>query len=667
MKYITRVLIIVSVACALVSCNEMLIPEGPKAGEVPVRLTFSMADKYIPTKSKVSGTENVVHTMQMVCFDANRQFLGLRDAEIKSHTTPFTPFFDKGVIVGTVPENTARIHFIANRKLDNPLSHNALTAETVVMNSAELSTIWNDENHQEICFWGFHGEDNASTMTAWLNPAEGTNNTVYLIRDRAKVELSYDDTGADVEVTKIEWLIHNGRERGYLAPAENMWTNDGYYGKSTKDDNVLISKAGIHEYTTCDRYSLWISATENDESNFDVAYQSTGTYTAKPQFLFDDDNADIDDIRVILRVTYMVAGSPTTVYHVLRLSNDQQVKYDIVRNNTYYIKCSNLRPDVAFYATLKDAIEGNEFVNAEVEVDRTIPDINNEEYTLQIKLPNEGTSIVLNTETDHTMDFVFRLANDVNEPGSTSADDFEVTWEKPQTFCETALPVTYNEITKQFTITATVKTGQLTRNLQDEWIVVKHKASKLTRYIHVYVIDQFRYLLNPTLKAVEGSTTDFVLSFRIPPMEHSLEPDDPDYAAEPIYPESLYPIDVKFTTNTLNAYGIEQDVTNYGLFGVSVESTSGLVSTANFEEDYDDPVSSTDTDKMTHWYFQQGGNFWDFWYTYSLKEYPTATDGVVNIYFKDVRDHIKYAAVTDVGLFMYVDYFGKNYSVPVTN
>ena len=39
---------------------------------------------------------------------------------------------------------------------------------------------------------------------------------------------------------------------------------------------------------------------------------------------------------------------------------------------------------------------------------------------------------------------------------------------------------------------------------------------------------------------------------------------------------------------------------------------------------------------------------------------------MVKIYFKDVRDHITYATVADVGLFLYVEYFGKNYSVPLS-
>jgi hypothetical protein len=667
MKYFFKILFIVGLAFGLSACSNILVPDVPETDEVPVLVTFSMADKALQTKSKVSGTENVVHTMQMVCFDANGQYLGIRNAEVTSKGASGT-FFDTGVISGTVPQGTARIHFIANRKLDVPLSHSNGTAESVVMNSMELSTLWNDQAHQEICYWGYHSEQNAAAMSTWLKPAEGTNNVVYLIRDRAKVELSYNATGADVPVTKIEWLIHNGRERGYLAPAETNWSNNGYYGNSTVEGHTseLISTAGIHEYKTSGRYKLYDENAEppiDDTNNFDVAYQSSGTYTAKPQFLFDDDNADIDNIKVILRVTYTVNNNSKIVYHVLRLNNDQQEKYDIVRNNTYYIKCSKLSPDVAFYETLKEAVEGTEFVNADVEVDRTIPDINNKDYTLQIKLPNEGTSIVLNTESSHTMDFVFREVSDLSNPGSTNPADFEVKWEKSQTFCDAGLPVTYNETTKQFTITATVLEGKLTENLQDEWIVVKHKATGLTRYIHVYVIDQFRYKLYPTLKKAGD---DYVLSFQLPPMEHSrfLEDGSPD-PTELIYPESLYPIDVKFTTNTLNAYGITQGTTNYGLFGVAVESTSGLVTVENFEAGYNSPVSSTSTDDIAHWYFQQGGKFWDYWYTYNLKTYPT--DGIVNIYFKDVRDHIKYAPVEDVGLFLYVEYFGKNYSIPVTN
>lgn len=660
MKYFSKILLIAFLVLGLTSCNEVLVPQGPAANEVPFKLTFSTADKVLQTKSMVSGTELTVHTMQLVCFDANGQYLGIRDAEVDSDGASGI-FFDTGVINGTVPQGTARVHFIANRKLSIPLSFSNGTAEEAVMKSLELSTAYNDADHQEICFWGYHKEASAEAMNAWLKPAAGTNNVVYMIRDRARVVLSYNPAGAEYQITKIEWLIHNGRDRGYVAPAKEFWGNDSYYDANSST-GLIISKAGINEYKTSGRYSLWTSATENEEDNFDVAYQSSGSYTKKDQFLFDDDNADVDDVKVILRVTYIVSGSPKTVYHVLRLNDDTQQKYDVVRNHTYYINTKLMSPDVAYYETLEDAVNGEEFVNADVEVDRAIPDINNDTYTLQIKLPNEGTSVVLNTEGTHNLDFVFRMVSDITVSGSTDPADFDIYWEKEQTFC-TDPTLSYIPAVKQFQIHTTVKAGQLTDELQDEWIVVEHKASGLKRYIHVYVIDQFRYVLNPTLK--RAGTSDFVLSFTLPPMEHSqFLPDGSPDPTELIYPESLYPIDVKFTTNTLNAYGTALNIYNYGLFGVSVESTANLFQAADFEPGFNSPRSTSNTAQMNRWYFQQANNYWDFWYTYNLKTYPE--NGVVNIYFKDVRNHIQYATVTDVGLFLYVEFFGKNYSVPVT-
>lgn len=674
MKYLSRLLFVTVAALGLAACNDgadFIGPNGAQPGDIPVSISFSFADKAKPTRSKVSGTENVVHTMQLVCFDANGLYLGIRNAGVTSNGAS-GQFFDTGVINGTVPQGTSRIHFIANRNLDVPLSHNVGTDEATVMNSMELSTLYNDEAHQEICYWGYHQEANAEAMSSWLKPAEGTHNTVYLIRDRAKVVFQYDPTGASVPVTKIEWLIHNGRERGYLAPAQTNWTNTGYYANSTVEGQTdkIVSVAGMHEYTGGNRYSLWVSETENDDAKFDVAYQQ-GSDTSLPQYLFDDDNANIDNVKVILKVTYTVGGSSETVYHVLRLNDNNGNLYDIVRNNTYYINAKLLTPDIGAYETLKEAIDGEEFINAETEIDRTIPDINNDQYTLQIKLPTETTSIVLNTEGPHQLDYVFRLISDVNTSGSTDPDDFEVKWEKSQTFCSESLPVSYIPATKQFQITANVIAGQLTSQLQDEWIVVKHKATGLTRYIHVFVIDQFRYRIEPKLTRV-GTTDDYVLHFQIPPMEHTKFKEDgsPD-PTELVYPESLYPIDVKFTTNTLNAYGITQGTTNYGLFGVSIEPTTPLTVSSNFETGYATPVSTFDTGSINQWYFQQATKPWDFWYTYQLKTCPGDLNGDGNvgdvyIYFKDIRDHIKYATVQNVGLFLYVEYFGKNYSVPLS-
>ena len=661
MKYISRILFTVGLVFGLTACTEDALetvgPKLPDNGDMSVNISFAMPDAEAQTRSKVSGTENRVHTMQMVCFDANGLYLGIRNAEIFDAATTGV---DTGKMKGTVPQGTSRIHFIANRKLTVPLNAIVGTPEAEVMASEELSTIWNDAAHQEVCYWGYHKEANASAMDAWLNPtsAAGTSK-VYMVRDRAKIVLSYDPTGAKVPVTKIEWLIHNGLERGYLAPTEAFWGNDSYYEQSSVAGAGYVSKAGMNPYPDGKRYSLWISATENDDDNFDVAYQSTGTYESKPQFLFDDDKEAIDDLKAILKVTYTVSGSPKTVYHVLKLNDNDKVLYNVVRNNTYYINAKLLSPDVAYYETLKDAIDGTEFVNADIEVDRSITDINNENYTLQILLPTETTSIVFNTEDTQDLDFAFRTVEDVTVSGSTDPDNFEVKWEKSQTFC-TNPTLSYVPETKQFQIHTKVIDGQLSDQLQSEWIVVRHKESGLTRYIHVYVINQFKYLGDPTLKSAGNNR--YVLNFKIPPTE--APEDDP---TAPIYPAGLYPIDVKFTTNTLNAYNNQETGTDYGLFGVSVEGTQKLTVSGNFENGYATPISSTAAAARTHWYYQQENNWWDFWYTYSIKNYEQTDNGEVNIYFDDVKNHIQYATVTDVGLFMEIKYFGKIYSMPVTN
>ena len=651
MKYISRILFTMGVVLGLAACTEDAIetigPKLPETGDMSVNISFAMPDATAQTRSLVSGTEIRVHTMQMICFDANGGYLGIRNATLADQTTSGV---DTGKIKGTVPQNTSRIHFIANRNLNVPLIDATVgMPESDVMSLEELSTIWNDAAHQEVCYWGYHKENSAEAMEGWLNPTQQQGaSKVYMVRDRAKILFSYDKTGATVPVTKIEWLIHNGRERGYLAPAQASWGNDTYYKKSDKTGHE-------NEYKNCGRYSLWTTE-KSYEDDFDVAYENSAN-TNIAQFLFDDNNENIDNLKAILKVTYRVNNQNKTVFHVLKLNDDDKNLYDVVRNNTYYIDVKLLSPDVAYYETLEDAINGNEFVNADVEVDRAITDINDKDYVLQILLPTETTSTVFNTLDDQYLDFAFRTVSDVTVSGSTNPNDFEVTWEKSQTFCD-ALTVTYDSTTKQFRIKTKVLSGQLTDTLQDEWIVVKHKSTGLTRYIHVFVIDQFKFKTKPTLRRV-GTSTNYVLSFQLPPTEV------PEGSTDPIYPAGLYPIDVNFATSTLRAYGLTQNGTDYGLFGVKVESTSNLVTATNFEPGYNTPISSTANANNNQWYYQQpNGKWWDYWYVYSVKTYPS--NGMVNIYLQDVRSSIEYANIQNVGLFMEIKYFGKIYSLPVT-
>ncbi len=332
MKYLSRIAVLAVAALGFAACSDTsdIIDAGTSlADDMTVNITMELPRQTYQTRSKVSGTEERVSVMQMVCFDANGLYLGIRNADVEPDAGP-TP--DTGKIKGTVPQGTSRIHFIANRSLTVPLSFNVGTAEETVMMSEELSTIWNDTDqaHRKVCYWGYHKEASADAMNAWLNPTS-TPNKVYMIRDRAKVILDYNFEASTDEPTdkvkKIEWLIHNGRERGYLAPKSSEWGH--YYETSSVEGHTSenISVATMNEYTACQRYSLWRSETDNDDDKFDVAYEN-GKDTHIAQFLFDDANDDIDDVRVIIRVTYTpaVGGTEDRVfYHVLRLNDDDKV------------------------------------------------------------------------------------------------------------------------------------------------------------------------------------------------------------------------------------------------------------------------------------------------------------------------------------------------------
>ena len=121
MKYISRILFTLGLVLGLSACTEDAfetnVPGLPTKGDMSVNLTFALPDVEAQTRSMVSGEEQRVHTMQMVCFDANGGYLGIRNAEITPSIT-----VDTGTIKGSVPQGTSRIHFIANRNLSIPLN-----------------------------------------------------------------------------------------------------------------------------------------------------------------------------------------------------------------------------------------------------------------------------------------------------------------------------------------------------------------------------------------------------------------------------------------------------------------------------------------------------------------------------------------------------------------
>lgn len=644
------------------SCVEPIIPDMDKArnDDIPFILDFSAPSESLPTKSMVSGTENTIWVMQMVCFDNRGQYLGIRTL-----TTTATDYgecvqpnpngiqTDKtqdGRLIGRVPDGTARIHFIANRNLETPLAFTSGTSERVVMSSFDLTTAYNESNHQEVVYWGYHSEESAEAMKTWLQVAvkkdsdnkikipievedDATPHKFFMIRDRARLKLEIVDNVVPAGTT-VTWLVHNGRNCGLIAPCVGkVVSGTSYYYHNEYTDNAgLYAVVQPTEYSDSGRYTLYTSATENEDGNFDAA--------SAYQYVFDDSNAVVGDNDGRIKIIIKLTTNGTSKYMVVLLRSDED-QITITRNNTYVIKLRDISGYK--YNTLQEAINGDEFANTPIEVDKKIASISNAQYTLRIAIDEEGSTYKLVENADTTLEIPFEFLDFatgmpiVPSSDGLKASDFDVFWED-RSYSSWVVNKTgdnkavYDETTQQWKANITIGgVGETNQPLSD-YLVIRHVPSGLTRYVHVYAVAGFALQGTPTFERLTDNFETrpaYKLSFKLPDT----------------YGEDMYPINIRFATSTLDAYSDNSATARHGTFGVEITSTNvpGVTNSTN-NKDWNYKATS-----------------WDYWYIYSIPSYPEG--GNVTIYFKDSTDKKGETNPTSIGLFLEIPHFGdiKNY------
>ena len=524
-------------------------------------------------------------------------------------------------------------------------------------------------DHPNIVYWGYHFESNAEAMKEWLtlhatwddrnkkwvlDEDDQTPSKVYLIRDRARIKLNLD--AAVSNVATVTWLVHNGRDRGYIAPYDASQTNpfyrtniyaEGYTGLKdgyttvitpTGGTPVRISKVLLNQYANSGRYSLY-DDTVSPAVNRDGEFTASNTY----QYVFDDINdlvGEVDNrLKIILKVKYNDSTTPwaddptnKTKYLVVLLKNDNGQIHP-VRNETYQINIHDV--GATGYRTLKDAVNGTEYANAAVEVDRTIVGISDANYLLRIALEESTTtSVVYNSKGEKKIYFEFLNVGDQTPVSDAHASDFEIKWEANENQWnptnagfEQNNHVSWDSEKQKWYVTVDLQQlGESGLPVKD-YLIIRHKASDLTRYVHIYAITHFN-ISNPEFELVSGTQFEeknvYHLSFTLPD----------------VYGEDLYPINVQFATSTLDAYSDATSGARHGTFGVDVGSTN--------------VPGITSSNIPTDWNYK--ATTWDYWYVYSIPSMPT--DGKVDIYFKDARSYKAQTNPTSVGLFLTIPYFG---------
>lgn len=610
------------------------------------------------TRGMVPGEEYTsVESLQLVCFDESGYYLGLRTAypAPDAGSQPTT-----GTYTGYVPESTARIHFVANVDLDLS-AFSVGTAEKVIMLSGALSTGYTDIDMSDpdvpkVCFWGYHKENTASAMKDWLQASNP--NTVYLLRDRARIKLTFDpalingsvwrdgSAGSGKKITSIKWGVHNGRTRGYLAP----------YASGTDPWDGYASVVSMHEYEDCDRYVL----TETALDTFDPAADNY-------QYVFDDSNVKTssrnDRICIVLEVNYEDngGGNDGTKYLLAQLrqgeDGDEGEMVQIVRNNTYMVNVNNLAHDG--YGTFAQAIDpdADDFTNAPDDVDITVPYITDGMHVLNLLSP-KPVVVARQANQVFTVEFEYRKAAGEAAPGP---EDFKIFWEENVNSGWTSasgnavgsdLSIAPTSDPNTFKGTFTVKIGTIgTSYAFSDYLIIRHKKSGLYRGIHFYAVEKFLYRLNPVLEQVMV-TTDPAVPYMGP---------SGDDTARPVFrlrfklsqslQEDLFPITVRLTSSTLEPFG-DKSTSHTARLSGGFAVLNGSTATAS------DGSALVSSNNQNDWNYKS--DTWGYWYGYTLNEYPKTgdeRDGEVIIYLKDIRDAYAQASNQGVGLYLDVENF----------
>ena len=205
----------------------------------------------------------------------------------------------------------------------------------------------------------------------------------------------------------------------------------------------------------------------------------------------------------------------------------------------------------------------------------------------------------------------------------------------------------YNSTTGEGVIQVTLK--DVGETLKYGKLLFTDKTFGLQRYVNVYTISEYKFRETPVLEntgqkrtvTVDNVTTVrdvYKLTLKLPSGTNR-------------YPKGLYPITVKFATQTLNAFSDNSATAAHGSFSVTNATTAedGIESGAASGNNYP-------------WNYQ--ARDWGYWYKYIVLTQEVMTTGAdgndeITLYFDDIRGiaHPN-SNFTNIGLYYQIDYFG---------
>lgn len=549
-KIKTYIGIMAALLTMLTACSDSMVDNGVpsknETGTYQAHFTISVPN-YSKVESRVANfaTEGIesADDMKLLCFDKDGYFLGLaRNLTIESVPTNDIKTdggSDQKNITATIPTGTARIHIMANATAENTVTTGNQSidfnnsAEWIGRHENNLMTSFDNRNNNrqddKMVYWGYVKKKTPEKMRDFLTKNGEENNVIHLLRNRAKIEVKWEDTN----IENIRYALGNVMQHGTVAPFNRK--------KLTfPETNMLTDAAAWKADSTNITPSLDPTRWPSEGEKFSVKDEEmwSNSSSLPMQYTFEQENSLEKPLKVIMEVKYK--GGETKWFQILLQNEVGQIP--VKRNHLYRINIKKLGKNLG-YADCTQAYEGTPANNPWITVDDIIQEISDGPHTMNIV---NGTYQMLTQESansEQVIDFEY-----TGEADQTAAD-FDVSWTENKNFTKLEggkLPVPtvqYNAKTGKGTIT--YKIGDISvGECKTATIMLVDKKHGLTRNIHLYSISNVDFNFPTEITMGKKVTSEAKLTFTIPSY----------------YPKELLPIEIEIASNDVNPIGSDVKV-----------------------------------------------------------------------------------------------------------
>ena len=528
-------IIAVLLTAMLTGCSDSIADSEPSKDETEEGYYTASFNVSIPnfeqqvTRSTVFMNEGIPKdSMKLFCFDNEGQFIGFGKVtefkEIKGFTRDNNgTIHDDGDIhpngstephnfYATIPNQTSRIHLVANTGSQYQTINWGNQANWVGMHENMLMTTFETENGEDqaakVRYWGYIKKDSPEELKEYLKQdTKKKDYIIHLIRDRAKISADWSDAVKKAHpgiINDFKMTVINGVAYGTLAP----FNRDSLLFNPTTGDDKWVWKVN---------YVTPAINTRRLKGDVGQMFNPTGA--------FEEHNLPTDPAKVILW--------HDGLYYLIYLQDSQNKPYAIKRNYEYKIIIDKLDKSYG-NSNSEVALKGAPANNPWIRVEQIVPGVTDGNYELAIV---GGTYKTVNTgeNTEQMVQFTYKGDDAANKQPKA----FVALWTENLSFATADAPevtdYTYDKASKTGTGTIKYKLDKIDKTWREGIIYLTDTVHGLNRNIHLYSVSEANYdIQDANISATLNSEGDFTITI----------PKD--------YPDGLVPVNFKIASNDIN-------------------------------------------------------------------------------------------------------------------